>query len=173
MATNTMTMRTFLNALINGTIGEGENATSIFNVAEDGTISLASEFTAYASAEVAKLNAKNAKRRSTQSKAQAENEGIKTAIVAFMVEGEVYTASALATEFGISTQKVSALMAQLVKANEVAVSDVKVKGKGKVKGYSLPSAEVEGEGEGDGETADTVAEDVAEGADIEDGEDID
>lgn len=78
-----------------------------------------------------KLDARNAKRASTLSKTQKENEPIVKAI-AEVLTSEPMRASEIAETLGISTQKASALVK---KVDGVSVIDVKVKGKGTQKGY--------------------------------------
>ena len=69
---------------------------------------------------------KNASRKPT--KAQAENEGIKTAILDFMVEGKSYTVTEIQKGVGLeSNQKASALIRQLKDAELVVRSEVKGK----------------------------------------------
>ena len=109
-----MTNREFLNSVINGTV----NADGI----------------AFAQAELAKLDARNDKRRNTLSKEQIANEAIKTAILEAIGIGSM-VASDIAKACDISTQKASALCALLVKDGKLAVHDLKVKGKGTVKCY--------------------------------------
>ena len=106
-------------------------------------------------ARLAKLDEKNEKRKNTQTKAQKENEGVKTAILANLADGNgKAVASALATALGISTQKASALCKLLVDEGKLTVAEIKVKGGGKVKEYTL--VEVEGaDEEADTDTAST------------------
>jgi hypothetical protein len=111
-----MTNREFLNAVINGTVGENEIA--------------------FANAEIAKLDARNDKRRNTLSKEQEANLAIKDKILEALAEKPL-VASAIATAVGISTQKASALCLQLVNDHLLVVRDIKVKGKGSVKEYAL------------------------------------
>jgi len=92
------------------------------------------EVVAFASSELEKLDARNAKRRNTPSKAQLANEGVKDAIVAAIGVGSL-TAAEIASACGVSTQKVSALCRQLVEAGKLKALDLKVKGKGTVKAY--------------------------------------
>ena len=69
---------------------------------------------------------KNASRKPT--KAQAENEGIKTAILDFMVEGKSYTVTEIQKGVGLeSNQKASALVRQLKEANLVVRKEEKGK----------------------------------------------
>ena len=112
-----MTQREFLNNIINGNINSD-------------TIEIAK-------AEVAKLDARNDKRRNTLTKEQKANEEVKDAIVEFLNGKGAVVASEIASGMGLSTQKVSALAKQLVEADRVTVSEVKVKGKGTVKAYAV------------------------------------
>lgn len=95
---------------------------------------------AFANGELAKLDARNEKRRNTPSKAQLANEGVKDAIVTAIGIGSL-TAAEIAAAVGASTQKVSALCRQLVEAGKLTAHDVKVKGKGSVKVYEAVLAE--------------------------------
>lgn len=110
---NTITNREFFNAVIANTITE--------------------DVIAHAEAELAKMDARNAKRSATPSKAQIANEAVKAQILGVLTD-EPQTASEIAVKCEISTQKASSLLARMDGLN---VTDVKVKGKGKVKGYSL------------------------------------
>lgn len=116
-----MTEREFYNAVIKA---EGVSA-EIKEYAENG---------------IAKLDAKNLKRKNTPTKEQIANEGLKADIVA-MLEGKSMVASDIAKALNVSTQKASALCQLLVKEGKLSVADIKVKNKGAVKSYSL----VEGE----------------------------
>ena len=91
------------------------------------------EVIAHAESEIAKLDARNAKRASTPSKKQEENKPL-IAKIATLLTSEPKLASELAKEMGLSTQKVT----PLVKAVEgVQCVDVKVPKKGTQKGYFL------------------------------------
>ena len=120
-----MTNREFYNAILNA------------DVAQD--------IKDFAQGEIAKLDARNDKRKNTQTKAQKENEGIMTSILDHLTKG-ADVASGIAVALGISTQKASALCKLLVNEGKVAVADVKVKNKGTVKQYTLVTTD-EGEGE--------------------------
>lgn len=120
MAIPRMTSREFFTAVIEGKIND--------------------EIKEFAQLEIEKLDIKNAKRKSTESKTQKENKAISETILATMEKDKVYTASEVAgMEIkGItSTQKASALLRQLVGTGTLTSEEVKVKGKGKVKGYRL------------------------------------
>ena len=107
------------------------------------------ELSDYASEGIAKLDARNDKRKNTQTKTQKENEGIMTSIVDLLANEGAKVASSIGASLGISTQKASALCKLLVNEGKVTVADVKVKNKGTVKQYSL----VEGDTD-EGVTAD-------------------
>lgn len=107
----------------------------------------------FAKNQVAKLDNRNAKRASTQSKTQKANEPIKVAILEALAE-KAMTAAEIGAACGITTQKASALTRALVLEGKVSSTEVKVKGKGKVKSYSLADgdeivAEVDEEEEGE------------------------
>lgn len=120
MANVKMTEREFLNLVINGNINE--------------------DVKAYATEGIAKLDAKNEKRKNTPTKEQLANEGLKSNILELLANSPM-VASEVGASLGVSTQKASALCTLLVKEGKVAVADIKVKNKGTVKQYSL----VEGE----------------------------
>ena len=109
----TMTNREFYNAVINANINE--------------------EMTQLATDAIAKLDARNAKRASTESKTQIANKPIIEAISRVLTD-EPMLASKIAELCEISTQKASALVKKVEGVQSV---DVKVKGKGTQKGYFL------------------------------------
>ena len=111
-----MTNREFYTAIVNGEMNE--------------------EIVAKATEEIAKLDARNAKRSSKPSKKSLENEPIKAKIVEFLADGS-HLASEIASGCEISTSKASALCRQLVESGTLTVADVKVKGKGTQKSYTL------------------------------------
>ena len=103
---------------------------------------------AKAKAELAKMDTANANRKSKPSKTALANEPIKAAIVELLTTNGAMVASAIGTalttpELEVTTSKASALCGQLVKAEVLAVEDVKVKGKGTVKQYSIATPSVE------------------------------
>ena len=102
---------------------------------------IATELSDYATEGIAKLDARNDKRKNTQTKAQKENEGVMTAIVNHLTANGADVASGIGTALGISTQKASALCKLLVDGGKLTVADVKVKGKGTVKQYSIVETE--------------------------------
>ena len=89
----------------------------------------------FAQGEIAKLDARNDKRKNTQTKAQKENEGIMTSILDHLANGSA-VASEIATAVGISTQKASALLRQIVADGKATVTDVKIPKRGVQKAYA-------------------------------------
>lgn len=114
-----MTMKAFLTAVI-------------------ATEGISTEVAEFAQAQLVKIDSKNEKRRTTPTKAQKANADLLSVILSGMTEGQVVTASEVATAQGITTQKASAILSGAVKSG--ALTSTEVKGKsGKVKGYSLPT----------------------------------
>ena len=89
---------------------------------------------------IAKLDEKNAKRKSSPSKVAIANEPIKASIVELLANGEM-VASDIAVALEISTQKASALCRQLVESGKLISTEIKVPKKGRVKAYSLAVGE--------------------------------
>lgn len=98
----------------------------------------------YAKSAIAALDKKNADRKTSKAALarQAENDGLKAAILAAL-EGDdvVKVAADLAVELGVSTQKASALARQLAEDGTIDVVEVSIPKKGKVKGYKLFATE--------------------------------
>ena len=110
-----MTKRDFFTAIANGQITE--------------------ELQTEAKAYLAKMDEALEKRKHTLSKKQEENEGVKAAILEILGT-EPKTATTVGEAMGISTQKASALLRQLVTDGKATVTDVKITGKGIQKGYT-------------------------------------
>ena len=96
---------------------------------------------AKAKAEIAKLDATNAKRAEKAAEKAKENDPIKNAIYNLLVEKGAMVASAIAMELTspeveVTTSKVSSMCRQMVEERRLTVEDVKVKNKGKVKQYT-------------------------------------
>ena len=108
-----MTQREFFTAIVNSDLND--------------------ELKAFATESIAKLDARNAKRASTPSKTQKENEPIVKAIASVLTD-EPMLASKIAELCEISVHKASALVKKVEGVQSV---DVKVKGKGTQKGYYL------------------------------------
>lgn len=102
------------------------------------TTDIAEELKAYASDELAKLDARNEKRKNTPKKVNPETEALKAQILeAVSKSTNPVTAAQVGDEFRIFTQKASALLRSLTAAGSLVQSEMKVPGKGKVKVYSL------------------------------------
>ena len=111
-----MTKREFLNAVI--------------------ALNADADLTAFAEAEITKLDASNAKRKAKTSEKHIENAELAQKIVAEFLSDEPKTATEIGEAYGISTQKASALMRMPEIAESIVKTDIKVKGKGKAKGYT-------------------------------------
>lgn len=118
MANEKYTMRAFLENVKAGNVGDVEKA--------------------YAEAEIAKLDARNEKRKGAESKTAKANAPIKEAITAYVGENAGKTAKEIGEAIGQTTAKVSALATILVKEGVLVTTEVKpAGGKGKVKAYTL------------------------------------
>jgi hypothetical protein len=134
-----MTQREFLNKVI---------ATP--NIAED--------VKAEAESLIAKLDTKNEKRKTTQSKVQKENEPIAKAIVEALANGEKFGVD-LATELNYSTNKINGVALNLVNEGVLVKSKKKKDGKGDPKTVYALAVTPTDEGEGESEdTAEVSAE---------------
>jgi hypothetical protein len=116
-----MTIRQYHEAVISGNINEA--------------------VLAKARAEIAKLDATNAKRAEKAAEKAKENDPIKNAIYNLLVEKGAMVASAIGAalttpENEVTTSKASSMCRQMVEERRLTVEDVKVKGKGKVKQYT-------------------------------------
>ena len=114
-----ITLRDLLNAVISGDITE--------------------EIRTKAQAEIAKLDATNAKRAERAREKAKENLPIKQAIFDFLVANGTKTTAEIAKGVEVlegSTPKASAMCRQMVESGQLTVSDVSVKGKGKQKAYT-------------------------------------
>ena len=115
-----MTNREFYTAIVNANIND--------------------EITAHASEAIAKLDAALEARKNKPSKKTTENAPVLEAITGVLTT-EPQVASDIATAVGISTQKASALLRQLVATGVAVQSEVKVPKKGAVKAYALATVE--------------------------------
>jgi hypothetical protein len=116
MNTNEITMRQFFESVVNNNI----------------TPAMVEK----AKAEIAKLDATNAKRAEKAKEKAKEYEPIKTAIFDFLKANGTKTTAEIAVAVGESSPKTSAMCRQMVEENRLAASDVSVKGKGKQKAYT-------------------------------------
>ena len=111
---NIMTKREFYVAIANGEMNDEVKAT-------------AEEY-------IAKMDEANEKRKNTLSKKQEENEAIKVEILTHL-DAEAKTATTIGELMGISTQKASALLRQLVNDGKATATEVKIPKKGTQKAY--------------------------------------
>ena len=94
---------------------------------------------AKARAEIAKLDATNAKRAEKAAEKAKENLPIKQAIFEFLVANGTKTTAEIAKGVEVlegSAPKASAVCRQMVEEGRLTASDVSVKGKGKQKAYT-------------------------------------
>ena len=117
-----MTNREFYTNIANGTITDVEKE--------------------FALAAIAKMDETNEKRKNKPSKTAVENAPIIEALAAALTS-DPQTAADLAAAVGISTQKASSLLRQIVTAGVAVATDISVPKKGKCKGYFLAPTEVE------------------------------
>ena len=136
-----MTNREFLTAVINGTI--------------------TADVTAHATAEIAKLDARNAKRKTAEGAIKEENKPIADAITTALANGTM-TSPDLATTIGATVQKTNGVAGEMVKLGMLTKSKVKVKGKGELTAYTLVTAPTAEVAPTEGATEDTATDEVAE-----------
>jgi ribosomal protein S25 len=95
----------------------------------------------HAEAAIAKMDATNEARKNKPSKKATENAPILEQIANEILTSEAQTASAIAEAAGISVQKASALLRQLVADGKATVTEVKVPKRGVQKAYAAVDAE--------------------------------
>ena len=105
------------------------------------------EITNFATAAIEKLDKRNAARSSKPTKSQIANAALMNEIGAFLEGKENVLASEIAAHFNITTQKVTGVLALMVKDNRVTVAEVKVPKQGKRKAYTLMTGTEETEAE--------------------------
>ena len=125
-----MTNREFFNAIIKANIN--------------------ADLTAHATAEIAKLDKKNAKRKATEGQVKEENKPIAEAIVKALADGRMLSVD-LAKFIGQTSQKTNGVAGEMVKLGTLVKVKVKVKNKGEMTAYSLAPTDEVGEGEVEGE----------------------
>ena len=99
------------------------------------------EMTNETNARIAKLDAANAKKKTTQTKTQKENEPIAQAILDALTNGAMISTE-LATAIGQTVNKTNGVAGVLWKEGKLTKAKVKVKGKGEQTEYAL-AVEVE------------------------------
>lgn len=125
-----------------------------FFVAISENANLTADLRDHATAQIAKLDAANAKRAETQSKKSKENEPIKQAIYNLLIEkggmtspdiAEALSKQGVTTADGeeISTSKASSMCRQMVEDSRLTVTEIKIPKKGKLKQYTAIVANAE------------------------------
>ena len=117
-----MTNREFLTAIANGTINE--------------------DVIAHASTAIEKMDAANLARKNKPSKTAIANAPVLEALTNALT-ADPQTAADLGAATGISTQKASSLLRQLVASGVAVATDIKVPKRGTCKGYSLVTVDAE------------------------------
>ena len=98
------------------------------------------DLTAHATAEIAKLDKKNAKRKATEGEIKTENKPIAEAILKALEGGSMLSAN-LAQAVGVTTQKVNGVAGEMVKLGTLDKFKVKVKNKGEQTAYALATTD--------------------------------
>ena len=96
------------------------------------------DLTAHATAEIAKLDKKNAKRKATEGEIKTENKPIAEAILKALEGGSMLSAN-LAQAVGVTTQKVNGVAGEMVKLG--TLDKFKVKNKGEQTAYALATTD--------------------------------
>ena len=91
---------------------------------------------AWAEAELAKLDAKNAKRKTADGEIKAENKDLANAILGALTNGQMLSVD-LAKALGVTVPKLNGTALEMVKLGMLDKTKVKVKGKGEQTAYSL------------------------------------
>lgn len=123
-----------------------------FFVAISKCADLPADLREHAEAQLAKLDAANAKRAETQSKKSKENEPIKVAISNLLTIKGAMTSPDIAVALNeqgvtntdgepISTSKASSMCRQMVNDGLLTVTEIKVPKKGKMKQYAVASTD--------------------------------
>ena len=142
-----MTQREFYTLILNGTgtstdTVDGKKVSTAVSL-YDETGALSAEVINYAKAAISALDEKNAKRKTSKAETdrKAANSALAEGILTSLEKGRTYTASELAKTFGVSTQKISAIIKPLAENGSITVIEgYKPEGaKSKVKGYALPT----------------------------------
>ena len=134
-----MTNREFYSMIANGYARK-----TVTDGIEKTVTATADEMKAFALAEIAKLDKRNAKRRETPTKTQTENGVLMGNILAVLANGGKIAAD-ISASVGASTNKVAALLKILADDGKVVTSVISVKGKGKKTFYALPTENDEDE----------------------------
>ena len=95
------------------------------------------EIVNFAKDEIQKLDKRNAKRRSSKTAKQKENDAIKDQILEVLDSKEFLLSSDVALKLHLTSQKASALLQQLAKDKKIMANLFKVTGRGLLTGYKL------------------------------------
>ena len=95
------------------------------------------EIVNFAKDEIQKLDKRNAKRRTSKTAKQKENDAIKDQILEVLDSKEFLLSSDVALKLHLTSQKASALLQQLAKDEKIMSNLFKVKGRGLLTGYKL------------------------------------
>ena len=107
------------------------------NIANGVITDVEKEFAANAITKLDEANAKRKEKAASKPSKTAEANAPIIAAITGILTSEVQTASTIAEAVGISVNKASALLRQIVASGVAVSTDVKVPGKGSVKGYAL------------------------------------
>ena len=116
-----------------------------FYTAIASSTTLPAELVEFAAAAIEKMDNANLKRKNTPSKTAIANQPLKEQLLNDILSLEPMPTNNVAAALGVSNQKASALLRQLVAEGKVVAVDSKVPGKGKQKFYSLVDTD-DGEG---------------------------
>lgn len=95
------------------------------------------KWVAKATAELEKLDKRNAQRSSKPSKTQLENEPLKVRLMEIVAVKPMTASEIHEVDDSMSVQKISSLCRQLANEGKLAVEEVKIPKKGKQKQYSV------------------------------------
>ena len=101
---------------------------------------ISAELVEFATNAIAKMDATNEARKNKPSKTAIENAPVIEALTNALT-ADPQTAADLGAAVGISTQKASSLLRQIVAAGVAVATDIKVPKRGTCKGYSLAPVE--------------------------------
>ena len=108
---------------------------------------ITAEVIAKATEELSKLDARNEKRRNTETENDKANAEIAKDIIKFLSENGATLSADIAKALNLSSSKVNGVAKIMVDNGELVSAKVKVKGKGERTQYSLPTPTEEIEGE--------------------------
>lgn len=120
------------------------------------TKGIAQELADHATEGLAKLDARNDKRKNTPTKTQRENEPIARAILEALAGGAMLGVD-LATAIGQTVNKTNGVARNLINQGAIISTKVKVKGRGELTSYALVPTE---------DTENTATEDTATTAEV-------